>query len=90
VDHTNVTDEVIAEFYRPGSCRRFSFANPQVFDYAGLEGRLMSSSYVPEAGHPNHAPMLTGLRAIFAAHQAGGTVTFEHDTEVYLGRLATS
>ncbi len=87
VDHSNVTDEVIAEFFRPGSFTLRSFENRQVFDYEGLEGRLMSSSYVPEPGHPNHAPMLAELRAIFAAHQQDGTVSFDHDTRVHFGRL---
>ncbi len=87
VDHSNVTDEMIAEFYRPGRFTVRSFENPQVFDYEGLEGRLMSSSYVPEPGHPDHVPMLTALRAVFDEHQVGGTLCFEHDTRVYIGRL---
>jgi SAM-dependent methyltransferase len=87
VDHENVTDAMIAEFFRPGSCTLRTFENRQLFDCAGLEGRLMSSSYVPEPGHPNHAPMLAELRAIFAAHQQDGMVSFDHDTKVYAGRL---
>ncbi len=87
VDHSNVTDEVIADFFAPGTFTVLSFENPQVFDYDGLEGRLMSSSYVPESGHPNHAPMLAALRGLFAEHQVAGTVTFEHDTRLYVGRL---
>jgi len=87
VDHSNVTDEMIADFFHPGTCTVFSVDNPQVFDYEGLEGRLMSSSYAPEPGHPNHAPMLAALRAAFAEHQVAGTVTLEHDTRVYVGRL---
>ena len=35
----------------------------QEFDYAGLEGRLLSSSYAPGPGHPKHEPMLTGIAA---------------------------
>ena len=55
----------------------------QWFDYAGLEGRLLSSSHAPEAGHPNHGPMLTRLRAIFAEHQVDGRASFDYDTQVY-------
>ncbi len=87
VDHERVTDGMIAAFFHPCACTLRSFGNAQVFDYAGLEGRLMSSSYVPEPGHPNHGPMIAELRSIFEAHQRGGTVTFEYDTQVYFGRL---
>ena len=37
----------------------------QEFDYAGLEGRLLSSSYAPGPEHPKHRPMLHELRRIF-------------------------
>jgi hypothetical protein len=59
----------------------------QDFDYAGLEGRLMSSSYAPGPGHPKHTPMLRELRRIFDLHLAAGRVTFEYKTRLYLGRL---
>ena len=60
----------------------------QRFDFGGLEGRLMSSSYAPEAGDPNHEPMLQKLADIFAANQQGGKVSFDYDTQVYCARLA--
>jgi hypothetical protein len=47
----------------------------------------MSSSYAPEPGHPNHAPMLTELRTISDAPSVNGTVTFDSETAVYLGQL---
>jgi len=87
VDHDRVTDAVIAEFFRPDSCSLRTFENRQVFDYRGLEGRLLSSSYVPGPEHPNHAPMLAELAKIFAAHEEGGAVSLDHDTKVYFGRL---
>ncbi|HMA35176.1 MAG TPA: class I SAM-dependent methyltransferase [Chloroflexia bacterium] len=63
------------------------FPNAQHLDRDGLQGRVLSSSYVPEPGHPNHAPMLAALADLFAAHEVDGQVTFEYDTEVYYGRL---
>jgi len=60
----------------------------QDFDYAGLEGRLLSSSYTPGPDHPSHAPMLRELRRIFDAHQAGGHVAFEYNTRLYFGQLS--
>jgi SAM-dependent methyltransferase len=63
------------------------FANRQSFDYAGLEGRLMSSSYAPEAGHPEHEPMIAGLRDLFERHRRAGKVLFPYRTLVFFGQL---
>lgn len=59
----------------------------QPFNFDGLTGRLLSSSYAPEPGHPNHAPMLERLAAIFQAHQNGGEVSFDYDTQIYTALL---
>lgn len=79
-------EERIAAFFA-GACGRRSFDNHQVFDFAGLRGRLLSSSYVPLAGHPNHEPMLARLRQLFDLHQQGGQVTIEYDTKLYFARM---
>jgi len=63
------------------------FANRQIFDYAGLEGRLMSSSYAPQAGSPQHEPLVAGLREIFDRHNRGGKVHFPYRTLVYFGQF---
>ena len=63
--------------------------NFQDFDYASLEGRLLSSSYTPQAGHPSHDPMLVELRRIFENHQKSGLVRMEYDTKLYFGQLST-
>ncbi len=62
------------------------FANRQIFDLEGLEGRLMSSSYVPEPGQPAHGPLLAGLREIFDRHQRGGQVIFPYETLVFFAQ----
>lgn len=87
VDHANLTDAVIAEFFAPLPFQLRVFPNRQVFDYEALEGRLLSSSYAPAPGQENHAPMLAALRATFDRHNQGGTVAFAYDTQVYFGRL---
>jgi SAM-dependent methyltransferase len=76
----------IREFFgrRPHSA---VFANQQVFDFAGLQGRLMSSSYAPEPGHPEHEPMIAGLRELFERHNRGGKVVFPYRTLMYFDRL---
>lgn len=61
--------------------------NFQDFDYESLEGRLLSSSYTPQAGHLQHNPMLAELRRIFAKYAQDGIVRMEYDTKVYFGQL---
>jgi SAM-dependent methyltransferase len=63
------------------------FPNSQKFDYAGLEGRLLSSSYAPRIGSPHHPPMLRKLRSLFETYQESGRVIFEYDTQVFYGQL---
>jgi len=65
-----------------------TFANEQVFDFEGLKGRLASSSYAPQPGHPKHAPMMDELEAIFRRHERAGQVVVTYDTKVFYGRLA--
>ena len=64
-----------------------AFESKQTFDYPGLEGRLLSSSYIPQKDHPQYNAMLRKLRDIFERHQLNGSVSFDYDTRVYYGRL---
>lgn len=84
VNHRNVSDKHLPAFF---DYRLKTFANFQRLDYEGLAGRLLSSSYAPLAGHPNHEPMLVALREVFEAHQVDGFVRFEYETHLYYGRL---
>jgi ubiquinone/menaquinone biosynthesis C-methylase UbiE len=81
------TSDAVHEFYDPATYHERVFAMHQEFDYAGLEGRLLSSSYAPAPGHPQHVPMLQQLRRIYQQHAVGGRVTFAYHTRLYFGRL---
>jgi len=86
VNHQNIAPEAIAAFYGGPHARR-TVDNEQVFDWEGLRGRVLSSSYAPDEGHPGHPAMMDALRRIFRAHAEDGAVRFEYDTEVWFGRL---
>jgi len=75
------------EFFGSGPGGERLLPNEQVFDFDGLRGRLLSSSYAPRAGNPKHEPMLKALRGIFDRHAENGRVRFEYQTHVYYGRL---
>jgi hypothetical protein len=80
-------DELRMQEFLGGAMQVARFPNNQTLDYPGLEGRLLSSSYAPEPGHPEHAPMLAGLRALFERHQRDGKIIFPYETRVYFAPL---
>ena len=86
VRHERTTDAV-NEFFDPVPYRELVFPARQEFDYPGLEGRLLSSSYAPGPDHPKHAAMLRELRRVFEANAIQGRVAFDYKTRVYFGRL---
>lgn len=88
IQHTNIDREKLKAFFVPGTYRYRTLYNEQRFNWDGLLGRLMSSSYAPAPGHPNHVPLLEGLRRIFDEHQQEGQVCFEYDTEMHLGQMS--
>lgn len=87
VDHRRIDDDVIRDFFGSRQFKLKRFENLQVFDYESLKGRLLSSSYAPEEGHPNYEPMLAELERIFQAHQDEGKVAFEYVTQMYYGQF---
>jgi SAM-dependent methyltransferase len=86
IRHEHTTSE-INEFFGPMPFQERVFAMRQEFDYAGVEGRLLSSSYAPGPDHPRHAPMLRELRRLFEANAVEGRAVFEYKTRLYFGRL---
>ena len=86
IRHERTTDAV-NEFFDPAPLQERVFEMRQEFDYAGVEGRLLSSSYAPGPEHPQHAPMLRELRRVFDANVVEGRTAFEYKTRMYFGRL---
>ena len=86
VDLRNVDADAIAAFFSPQPVTLRKFENRQAFDLDGVKGRLLSSSYTPEPGHPNYQPMLDALRAIFNQHNHNGKAAFDYVTLMYLGQ----
>src|SRR5262247_3366780 len=88
VDHRRIDEDVIRDFFGSDDFRLRRFKNVQVFDYEGLKGRLLSSSYAPEEGRPNYEPMLAELERIFQTYQDEGKVVIEYVTQMYYGQLS--
>jgi len=88
VRHENVEGE-IAEFFAPEPVELKILKNAQHFDFESLKGRLLSSSYVPDASNPNFNAMLAQLENVFESTQNNGTVSFDYDTKIFFGHLAS-
>jgi SAM-dependent methyltransferase len=86
VRHERTTDE-IAGFFAPSNFQLKNFEMNQECDYAGLEGRLLSSSYVPGPDAANYEAMLRDLRRLFEQYQQGGHVVLKYQTRVFYGQL---
>lgn len=81
VNHKNIDENRIREFL--GSFEIHSFQNFQDLDFQGLLGRLTSSSYMPNTGHPRYEEMKSALKQLFDKHNVNGLVRIEYETKVY-------
>jgi SAM-dependent methyltransferase len=91
-DYENVTHKFLASynvlegFFAPNKMHILRQQNQQQFDFDGLRGRLLSSSYIPKSGE-RYGAMMEALPGFFAEHARDGQVTLEYDTKIYCGHL---
>jgi SAM-dependent methyltransferase len=86
VSETYPGDAEMADWFGEGFEHKTVFPNVQLLDFDGLQGRLMSSSYVPKPGDAGYEPMLEALHTLFDETQRDGCVNFAYETRVYAGR----
>jgi SAM-dependent methyltransferase len=92
IDYARISEsyprpEQMLEFFGENEFTSDSLPQSQEFDFAGLSGRLRSSSYAPTPEHAKFAPMMEELQRIFAAHQKNHIVFMEYRTRIYSGKL---
>lgn len=87
VKDRNVKVEHLQRFYAPGQFEVATFPNIQTFDFEGLRGRLLSSSYMPNVGQMGYEEMMRSLSQLFETHQVQGRVHLEYETALYYGQL---
>jgi SAM-dependent methyltransferase len=86
VRHERTTASV-HEFFDPAPFQERVFPMRQDFDFMGLVGRLLSSSYAPGPKHPQHARMVSALLSLFQTHAVAGRVAFDYKTRMYFGQF---
>ncbi|WP_426663566.1 class I SAM-dependent methyltransferase [Rhodanobacter aciditrophus] len=80
-------DDAMRTWFGAGWRGTARFEHKQSLDFDGLCGRLMSSSYAPKEGHPQHEPMLAALHELFDRCRQDGHVSFDYDTRIIVGTL---
>lgn len=87
VNHKLITNTEFKLFFKNGVFSKVTFSNEQIFDFEGLKGRLLSSSYAPVPGEQNYETLIMELRKLFDKYETNGKVSFEYETEGYIGEV---
>lgn len=82
VRHENTDEKELRKFFE-GNFHTATFENSQIFDFEGLKGRVLSSSYMPSEGDPGFGPMVTELQRLFAKHEERGKIKVLYDTNIH-------
>jgi SAM-dependent methyltransferase len=85
--HRNVSQSQLDRFFGGGRMLE-TFENVQRFDFAGLCGRLDSSSYAPRPGTRAFDVLRLELAKAFEEFEESETVEFRYVTELHWGTLA--
>src|SRR5437764_489640 len=87
MDHKNLNEQKIAEFFSPHDFMLEVFPNKQFFDFEGVKGRMLSSSYVPDESSFKFESMVTVLQKLFNECNVNNTVEFNYETKAYIGKM---
>lgn len=83
VSRNTNSETSIRDFFGSSQPRYAEFSNYQHFDFDGLQGRLLSSSYAPLEDHPNYEAMIAQLLSLYDHHAQDGKVRFDYRTMIY-------
>ena len=78
------------DFFHGRPVLKLKFENIQLLNYEALEGRLLSSSYVPDHDSSKYHPMLTRLHEIYDRHAMNDQIEMRYQTLLYAGQFSIS
>lgn len=88
VNHKNIQQKkTFDQFFGSNNYQEKKFYNFQELDFAGLKGRVLSSSYIPNEQHIDFEFMINCLKKIFIRYQENGKVRLDYDTKIYYGNI---
>lgn len=83
----NVDAREFEKFFAGGRYEKAAFPNSQRFDFKGLLGRTLSSSYVPLEGEARHDTFVEELKGLFEKYEKNGEVEIKYKTEIFGGEV---
>ncbi len=82
VRHELVTKSVL-ELAFGTKFNQATFDNSQSLDFAGMQGRILSSSYMPSPEHPRFYELVKKLKSLFAEHQKNDRIQVLYKTNIF-------
>lgn len=86
VRHENIGEKIIKDFFQKEFSTK-TFLNAQTLDFAGLKGRLLSSSYMPSETDSRFEPMSVELKRLFDKYAENGKIQILYDTNVHYSQI---
>lgn len=83
--HRDWHPQRLASWFAPRIMREYTFSNQQIMDWPLVRSRAASTSYLPVEGTPLWKEFELPLKKAFEEFQAGGYVSQNLLTKVYLG-----
>lgn len=82
------TSASFEQFFGNSAFCKATFPNGQRMDYDRFVARVLSASYMPDSGHPQHEPMVQELQRIFRENSKDGFVEMKYTTSVIYGQMS--
>ena len=82
VNHRNINDGEISNFFSPKKMNKTCLDNKQILNLEGLKGRLLSSSYCPKSGK-EHGRLMRRIEDVFEKYQVNNVIEFEYETQIF-------
>lgn len=86
VRHDHLDEKIFEVFFQTEFSQK-TFLNVQTVDFAGLKGRMLSSSYMPAEGTDVFEPMIIELRDLFEKYAENGKIQILYNTNIYYARF---
>ena len=87
VSQRRPTAPELEHFFAPATMEVATFDHHQVFDFNGLQGRLLSCSYAPREDAANYGEMMNELRSLFQCYSHKEQLIFRYTTYLYYAHL---
>lgn len=84
--HDNIDENILKDFFRV-DYKSATFQNVQTLDFAGLRGRMLSASYMPNEENPAYETMIAELETLFAEYAKDGKINILYDTNIYYAQI---